>query len=1112
MVVSGMEFDQMIDWTQLLTYYYTLPPLYNVYILIFFYSGGMMMATEADQMQGPSGGGGCEEKISVSVRLRPLNDKEMLRNDSPDWECINSTTIMYRSHLSISDRSMYPSAYSFDRVFGPECCTRQVYDQGAKEVAFSVVSGVNASVFAYGQTSSGKTYTMSGITHCTLVDIYDYIDKHKEREFILKFSAMEIYNESVRDLLSTDSSPLRLLDDPEKGTVVEKLTEETLRDWNHFKELLSVCEAQRQIGETALNEVSSRSHQILRLTVESTAREFFTNDKFSTLTATVNFIDLAGSERASQSLSAGTRLKEGCHINRSLLTLGTVIRKLSKGKTGHIPFRDSKLTRILQSSLGGNARTAIICTMSPARIHVEQSRNTLLFASCAKEVTTNAQVNVVMSDKALVKHLQRELAKLESELRSPGQPSVASDTTTALLTEKDLEVEKLKKEVFQLAQELKQARCEIEDLRRMVGEGKQGPKETLSTEVVLVEHQYPKLRVRSTWDSENTTPLSPISAHRFSLSPRSSEYSYDDNVFQLSDFRIDSASSSPFHQHAFVTAETKDQSQVHTEETEAQPHVPRNVSSTLVIFPSPAEEEGVDEMGKETDGNSEDDCREVRCIETEIMSDVTRHPQENIPPSSPDRFDVVNAEEPVCVTEPKGLQLSTEAEEEEEEEEEPVCVTETKNIQPPIEDEKEDEEEERVKEVSSASTQPKQESELIKTPPPCCDFKSSPDEFVTSLSSSNPTPPVFITPSPEKPFSWLTERESQPVRGMKLTRSRSCRASMLSSSSPSWFEKDADADTPPSWYDKGFAKAAEMRDIKNERLLQDEFSGRSMPTTWIERSLSDTQTAHATASSHNEMSSSPNESLSRPSDVSAFELQTSGSPSTSQEKTEETAAQKDKRIIHRSMEEIEQKLFLGLSSTKSFKDAALDPIQDYLDTPLNWPEEFKRLQREIIELWHTCNVSMAHRSYFFLLFRGDQKDCLYLEVELRRLKYIAHNSKASDDLSLVSSTKALTRERFKLSKLMQRKLSKEERENLFLRWGIGLNTRHRRVQLAHRLWSDYKDMGHVRESASLVGKLHGFVDMNLTSSDMFGINFAFRPPRPKKSSLWKRSVLSLSFL
>lgn len=119
----------------------------------------------------------------------------------------------------------------------------------------------------------------------------------------------------------------------------------------------------------------------------------------------------------------------------------------SKERTGHIPFRDSKLTRILQSSLGGNARTAIICTMSPARSHVEQSRNTLLFASCAKEVTTNAQVNVVMSDKALLKHLQRELARLEDELRSQGLASVTSDSS-ALLMEKDLQIEKVMAETF----------------------------------------------------------------------------------------------------------------------------------------------------------------------------------------------------------------------------------------------------------------------------------------------------------------------------------------------------------------------------------------------------------------------------------------------------------------------------------------------------------------------------------------------------------------------------------------------------------------------------------------------------------------------------------------
>lgn len=115
----------------------------------------------------------------------------------------------------------------------------------------------------------------------------------------------------------------------------------------------------------------------------------------------------------------------------------------SKGRGGHLPYRDSKLTRILQTSLGGNARTAIICTMSPARSHVEQSRNTLLFACCAKEVTTNAQVNVVMSDKALVKYLQRELERVENELRSSRSTYAPPSNYSAILREKDLQIEKV---------------------------------------------------------------------------------------------------------------------------------------------------------------------------------------------------------------------------------------------------------------------------------------------------------------------------------------------------------------------------------------------------------------------------------------------------------------------------------------------------------------------------------------------------------------------------------------------------------------------------------------------------------------------------------------------
>ncbi|KAI5008640.1 hypothetical protein ZWY2020_009688 [Hordeum vulgare] len=151
-----------------------------------------------------------EERIMVSVRVRPLNGRES--GDSSNRECISPTTVMFRS--TVPDRAMFPTAYTYDRVFGPNCSTRQVYEEGAKEVALSVVSGINC---------IGKTYTMTGITEYIVMDIYDYIEKHPEREFMLKFSAIELYNEAVRDLLSHDTTPLRLLDDPEKGLLLKSL-------------------------------------------------------------------------------------------------------------------------------------------------------------------------------------------------------------------------------------------------------------------------------------------------------------------------------------------------------------------------------------------------------------------------------------------------------------------------------------------------------------------------------------------------------------------------------------------------------------------------------------------------------------------------------------------------------------------------------------------------------------------------------------------------------------------------------------------------------------------------------------------------------------------------
>ncbi|XP_059437877.1 kinesin-like protein KIN-7H [Corylus avellana] len=983
-------------------------------------------------MQGPSG---REEKIFVSIRLRPLNEKEIARNDVSEWECINDNTIIYRNNLSVSERSMYPTAYTFDRVYRSDCSTRLVYEEAAKEVALVVVSGINASIFAYGQTSSGKTYTMSGITEYAVADIYDYMEKHNERNFLLKFSAMEIYNESVRDLLSSDNTPLRLLDDPERGTTVEKLTEETLRDWNHFKELLSVCEAQRQIGETFLNEASSRSHQILRLTIESSAREFLGNDKSSSLTATVNFVDLAGSERASQSLAAGTRLKEGCHINRSLLTLGTVIRKLSKGRNGHVPFRDSKLTRILQSSLGGNARTAIICTMSPARSHVEQSRNTLLFASCAKEVATNAQVNVVMSDKALVKHLQRELARLESEMRSSGPTSVTSDSA-ALLREKDLQIEKLKKEIKDLTLQLDLSQSQVKDLLRLVDDDRPA--------IILADqdHHYPKLRVRTSWDSENQISETPattdshldVGVRSFDASQYSdghSRTSSDENLFQLPDFN-------------------ENFSQIHS-----SPRLSVAIPNFLGIDQYQGETE------EQTDEKSEDLCKEVRCIEIEEPS-TNRYTQSNMSDSSPDGYINTNMSD----SSPnrylnsnmfdsslnKYVNSNTSS---------PIANTATSGV--------------TVVENGDKATQ---------------ELGSPPLKGDKELSSILPN---FVVPSPEKPSPWPMEKDMAAYRFLRLTRSRSCKESLMTSLSSPWFEKvEKHESTPPVGFDKEFTGRPEGLRMKLSALKYDAI------VDSLSRSSSQTSAGSAV--------------------VNEFKVQDAKSPldENSTSRCTSTAGinemadlQCENQHTDHVVLEIEPKL---IASKKNVKDVGLDPMQDDTGSPSEWPSEFKRLQREIIELWHACNISLVHRTYFFLLFKGDPADSIYMEVELRRLSFLrdifSRGSQTVEDgqtLTPTSSLKALQRERQMLSKQMQKRFSKQDRHNLFLKWGVGLNAQHRRLQLVHRLWTDTRDMNHITESASVVAKLVGSVEPGKAFREMFGLNFT--PRRSShRSHRWKPKV------
>ena len=230
-------------------------------------------------------------------------------------------------------------------------------------------------------------------------------------------------NAATSQLAPGVSEPLRLLDDPERGTVIERLICTPVDSSEALEALLREVEARRQVGATGMNAESSRSHMIVRLTIESRVASSAdeaavdTEDRGPALTATLNFVDLAGSERASRAQSSGTRLTEGCHINRSLLTLGKVIRSLSekseRGSDEHVPYRDSKLTRILASSLGGNARTAVITCISAAASALEATRAALFFASQAKRVRNRATVNEVIDDKALIRRYRAEIAELQ---------------------------------------------------------------------------------------------------------------------------------------------------------------------------------------------------------------------------------------------------------------------------------------------------------------------------------------------------------------------------------------------------------------------------------------------------------------------------------------------------------------------------------------------------------------------------------------------------------------------------------------------------------------------------------------------------------------------------
>ncbi|XP_016964240.1 uncharacterized protein LOC108034016 isoform X2 [Drosophila biarmipes] len=343
--------------------------------------------------------------IQVCIKVRPC-EPEL----TSLWQVNDGRSI----HLADS----HAEPYVFDYVFDEGTSNQEVFDRMAKHIVHACMQGFNGTIFAYGQTSSGKTYTMMGdgknpgVMVLAAKEIFQQISSQTERDFLLRVGYIEIYNEKIYDLLNKKNQDLKI-HEAGNGIVNVNCEECIITSEDDLLRLLCMGNKERTVGETNMNERSSRSHAIFRIIIES--RKSDRSDDDAVIQSVLNLVDLAGSERADQTGARGARLKEGGHINKSLLFLSNVIKSLSENMDNKfISFRDSKLTRILQGSLCGNALTSIICTIKPSIM--EESQSTLSFATRAKKVRIKPQVNEMVSDATMMKRLGREIQVLKDKL------------------------------------------------------------------------------------------------------------------------------------------------------------------------------------------------------------------------------------------------------------------------------------------------------------------------------------------------------------------------------------------------------------------------------------------------------------------------------------------------------------------------------------------------------------------------------------------------------------------------------------------------------------------------------------------------------------------------
>merc|ERR1719187_844255 len=368
------------------------------------------------------------ECVKVVVRCRPLNQKEV---EDGHEACVSMFTD--QGLIEIRNPSLGPTdplkTFTFDAVYCVNSKQLDLYAETFAPLVDSVLDGFNGTIFAYGQTGTGKTYTMEGVKDDqskrgvipnSFEHIFSHIAKSENQQYLVRASYLEIYMEDVRDLLSKEQTKnLELKERPDTGVYVKDLSSFVCKSISEIEHVMNVGNQNRSVGRTNMNEHSSRSHAIFIITVECSQLD--AEGDAHIRVGKLNLVDLAGSERQAKTGVVGDRLKEATKINLSLSALGNVISSLVDGKSMHVPYRDSKLTRLLQDSLGGNARTVMVANIGPANYNYDETITTLRYANRAKNIKNKPRVNEDPKD-TLLREFQEEIARLKAMINQKSGP------------------------------------------------------------------------------------------------------------------------------------------------------------------------------------------------------------------------------------------------------------------------------------------------------------------------------------------------------------------------------------------------------------------------------------------------------------------------------------------------------------------------------------------------------------------------------------------------------------------------------------------------------------------------------------------------------------------